>query len=381
MNRIKFALRLSLMACMACILGHAQTGTIQGTVTDKSGAVVQDADVVVTNLNTTQARDAKTGATGAFSVPSLTAGPYSITVTKGGFRAFKVDSVTLTVDQSLTVNASLEAGATSEEVQVRGDEIPPVDLQTAQISNIVESRQIQDLPLITRDPYSLVLLSPGTSQTNTSLGGFSVNGSRDRNNNFMLDGVDNNDTSVPGIPDGIISANPDSTQEFRVITNNFNAEYGRNTGAIIDVATKSGTNAFRGSVYEYGRWNSFGGARDWFNPRVDSSGTVQPMNPYTRNQFGFSIGGPIIKNKTFFFFNEEFQRFRTTLTNAVVAPTAAFRTGVFNYTGPDGTTQPVDLNGANNGFGLPAVDALWKCRFEQCHDPAVLPALGRQLRV
>jgi len=354
MNRIKFALRLSLMACMACILGHAQTGTIQGTVTDKSGAVVQDADVVVTNLNTNQARDAKTGATGAFSVPSLTAGPYSITVTKGGFRAFKVDSVTLTVDQSLTVNASLEAGATSEEVQVRGDEIPPVDLQTAQISNIVESRQIQDLPLITRDPYSLVLLSPGTSQTNTSLGGFSVNGSRDRNNNFMLDGVDNNDTSVPGIPDGIISANPDSTQEFRVITNNFNAEYGRNTGAIIDVATKSGTNAFRGSVYEYGRWNSFGGARDWFNPRVDSSGTVQPMNPYTRNQFGFSIGGPIIKNKTFFFFNEEFQRFRTTLTNAVVAPTAAFRTGVFNYTGPDGTTQPVDLNGANNGFGLPA---------------------------
>jgi len=328
MNRIKFALRLSLMACMACILGHAQTGTIQGTVTDKSGAVVQDADVVVTNLNTNQARDAKTGATGAFSVPSLTAGPYSITVTKGGFRAFKVDSVTLTVDQSLTVNASLEAGATSEEVQVRGDEIPPVDLQTAQISNIVESRQIQDLPLITRDPYSLVLLSPGTSQTNTSLGGFSVNGSRDRNNNFMLDGVDNNDTSVPGIPDGIISANPDSTQEFRVITNNFNAEYGRNTGAIIDVATKSGTNAFRGSVYEYGRWNSFGGARDWFNPRVDSSGTVQPMNPYTRNQFGFSIGGPIIKNKTFFFFNEEFQRFRTTLTNAVVAPTAAFRTGV-----------------------------------------------------
>ena len=354
MNRIKFALRLSFLALMACVLAHAQTGSIQGTVTDKSGAVVQEADITVTNLNTNQTRAAKSGDAGTYSLPSLPVGPYSISVTKGGFRAFKVDNITLTVDQSLTINASLEAGATSEEVQVRGDEIPPVDLQTAQVSNIVESRQIQDLPLITRDPYSLVLLSPGTSQTNTSLGGFSVNGSRDRNNNFLLDGVDNNDTSVPGIPDGVISANPDSTQEFRVITNNFNAEYGRNTGAIIDVATKSGTNTLHGTAYEYGRWNSFGGARDWFNPRVDSSGAVQPMNPYTRNQFGFSIGGPIIKNKTFFFFNEEFQRFRTTLTNSVVAPTAAFKTGVFNYTGPDGTTQLVDLNNANNAFGLPA---------------------------
>jgi hypothetical protein len=348
MNRIQFALRLSLMALFACVLGHAQTGSIQGTVTDKSGAVVQDADVVVTNLDTNQTRTIKTNDTGGYSLPTLPPGPYSLTISKNGFRTFKVDKVTLTVAQAMSVNAELEAGATSEEVQVRGDEIPPVDLETAQVSNLVDSRQMQELPLITRDPYSLVLLSPGTSQTN-AMGGFSVNGGRDRNNNFLLDGVDNNDTSVPGIADGLIAANPDSTQEFRVITDNFNPEYGRNTGAIIDVATKSGTNSLHGGVREFGRWNSFGGARDWFNPRVDpTTGQLNPMDPYVRNQFGFNIGGPIIKNKTFFFADTEFQRFRTTLTESVVAPTAAFKSGVFNYQGGQ-----VDLINANNYYGLP----------------------------
>ena len=176
-----------------------------------------------------------------------------------------------------------------------------------------------------------------------------MNGSRERNNNFLLDGVDNNDTSVPGGSGGVLSANPDSTQEFRVITNNFNAEYGRNTGAIIDVVTKSGTNTFHGNAYEFGRWNAFGGARDWFN-RTDAG----KQDPYIRNQFGYSIGGPIIKNKTFFFFNHELDRFRTTLTNNATVPTAAFKTGVFNYFG-----DPVDLTqaGANNGTGNIAISS------------------------
>src|SRR6185312_9116049 len=175
----------------------------------------------------------------------------------------------------------------TEEVQVLGNELPPVDLDTAQLSNLVDSREIQDLPLITRDPYSLVLLSPGTSQTDSNHGGFTVNGARDRNNNFLLDGVDNNDTSVPGGPDGVLAANPDSTQEFRVITDNFNAEFGRNTGAIIDVITKSGTNTFHGGAYEFGRWNGFGGARDWFNPGTGPNGG--PMNPYVRNQLAILL--------------------------------------------------------------------------------------------
>src|SRR6202162_5892394 len=270
------------------------------------------------------------------------------------FKVYHVSNLPLTVGQMLGLNVELEPGAVTEAIEVRADQIPDIDLESSQVSNLVDGQKINDFPLITRNPYELVLLSPGTSQTNTSMGGISVNGSRERNNNFMLDGVDNNDASVPGIPGGVLAANPDSTEEFRVITNNFNAEYGRNTGAIIDVVTKRGTNAFHGGAYWFGRWNGFGGARDWFNPTLDTSGQPNPMNPYVRNQFGYSIGGPIRKNKTFFFFNEEFDRFRTTTTNSAVVPTAAFKTGVFNYTNA-GQTVPVDLtqSGANNAFGTP----------------------------
>jgi hypothetical protein len=338
MRNLRLLLGGVVVALLCSFVAFAQTGSIGGTVTDKSGAVVLGASVTVTNLDTKATRVATTSGTGAYSLTNLPVGRYEITIKQEGFRTYRVAEAVLTVDQVLAANAQLEPGAVSEEIQVQGNELPPVDLETAQVSNLVNSRQMQDLPLITRDPYSLVLLSPGTSQTNTGLGGFTVNGSRERNNNFMLDGVDNNDTSVPGIPDGLLSANPDSTEEFRVITNNFNAEYGRNTGAIIDVVTKSGTNSFHGGAYEFGRWNSFGGARDWFNRRDNSDGTTNPMNPYIRNQFGYSFGGPIFKNKTFFFVNEEFDRFRTTLTNSATVPTTAFKTGQFSYNG-----TPIDL--------------------------------------
>ena len=353
MKMFRFVLGSAFAVLALAVMGLAQTGSIQGTVSDKSGAIIPGADVNIVNLDTGIVHASKTNSTGAFNVTNLAVGRYSIEIKASGFKGFRVDEAVLSVDQVLTANAQLETGAVTEEVQVNGSELPPVDLDTAQVSNLVDSRQMQDLPLITRDPYSLVLLAPGTSMTNAN-GGFSVNGGRDRNNNFLLDGVDNNDTSVPGIPDGLVAANPDSTEEFRVITDNFNPEYGRNTGAIIDVVTKSGTNTFHGGAREFGRWNSFGGARDWFNPRVDpASGAINPMNPYVRNQFGFNIGGPIWKNKTFFFFDDEFQRFRTTLTESAVVPTAAFKTGTFTYLG-----QPIDLTQANcpsnnNAFCLP----------------------------
>src|SRR6266478_9285742 len=345
----------SIFLVLAATFALAQTGSIQGTVTDSGGAVVQGAEITVKNLGSNAVRTVTSSGTGAYSIPSLPPSTYDVTVKMASFKTFHVSDLPLTVAQTLGVDASLEPGAVTEEVVVRASEVPPVDLETSQVSNLVDSRQILDLPLITRDPYSLVLLSPGTSQTNTSLGGFTVNGSRERNNNFLLDGVDNNDTSVPGIPGGVLSADPESTQEFRVITNNFNAEYGRNTGAIIDVVTKSGTNQFHGDAYEFGRWNGFGGARDWFNRPANG-----PQDPYIRHQFGFSIGGPIRKDKTFFFFNDEMDRFITTLTGTSTVPTAAFKTGVFNFTYIDpntlgSTTVPVDLtpSSSNNVYGLP----------------------------
>ena len=207
-SRATNALRVSFGTILAALvfsaLAAAQTASIKGTVTDTTGAVVVGADVAAHNLDNNSTRTVVTGDTGAYAITNLAAGHYDITVSKTGFRVFKVQKVELTVDQSLTTNARLDAGSTGEEIQVLGTDIPPVDLDTAQVSNLVDSRQMQDLPLITRDPYSLVLLSPGTSQTNTGLGGFTVNGSRERNNNFLLDGVDNNDTSVPGIPDGLL---------------------------------------------------------------------------------------------------------------------------------------------------------------------------------
>jgi Carboxypeptidase regulatory-like domain/TonB-dependent Receptor Plug Domain len=355
-NLMRMFFVLSVLATLTAA-AVAQTGSMAGTVSDASGAVIQGAEITVRNTATNESHQASSSAAGTYTLSNLSVGAYEVTVKKDGFKAFHLPSIELTVAQSLTVDPKLAPGSTTEEVTVRADGVQDVDLESSQITNLVDQRQMEALPLITRNPYQLVLLSPGTSQTDSSSGGISVNGARDRNNNFLLDGVDNNDTSVPGSMGGVLSSNPESAEEFRVITDNFNAEYGRNTGAIIDVVTKSGSNSLHGNAYYFGRWNGFGGARDWFNPATGPNGG--PMNPYIRHQFGFSVGAPIIKNKTFFFFNDEMDRFRTTLTNQATTPTAAFLTGKFNYTYTDTSglshTVPIDLTptGANNPNGFP----------------------------
>ncbi len=357
MKAVRSYFALALAVLLLSLVSFAQTGSIAGTVSDTSGAVVTGADITVRNTATNETHSATSSTTGAYGLTNLAVGTYEVTVKKEGFKAFLLPSIELTVAQTRTVDAKLIPGAVSEEVTVQADRAQDIDLETSQLTNLVDQRQMASLPLITRNPYQLVLLSPGTSQTDSSNGGISVNGARDRNNNFLLDGVDNNDTSVPGIMGGVVAANPESTQEFRVITDNFNAEYGRNTGAIIDVVTKSGANSLHGNVYYFGRWDGFGGARDWFNPGVGPNAGA--INPYIRHQFGFSVGGPIVKNKTFFFFNDEMDRFLTTLTNTADVPTAQFLTGAFNYTYTDTNqvshTVPINITptGANNALGLP----------------------------
>lgn len=341
MRSVGFVLTVLLFTAAA----FAQTGSITGTVSDLSGAVIQGAEITARNTATNENHTATSSGAGVYDLTNLPVGPYEVRVKKDGFKAFVQTSIELTVAQAFSVDAKLTPGAASEEVTVQGDRMQDVDLETSQITNLVDQRQMESLPLITRNPYQLVLLSPGTSQTDSASGGISVNGARDRNNNFMLDGVDNNDTSVPGGMGGVLTANPESTEEFRVITDNFNAEYGRNTGAIIDVVTKSGSNLLHGNLYYFGRWNGFGGARDWFNPSEGPN--AGPMNPYIRHQFGFSVGGPIIKNKTFFFFNDEMDRFITALTSQATVPTQGFLAGQFNYTYSDTSfaqhTVPIDL--------------------------------------
>ncbi|HXY51016.1 MAG TPA: TonB-dependent receptor [Terriglobales bacterium] len=324
----------------------AQTaGSIQGTVTDSSGAVVDSATVTATNLNTNLARTATTNSSGFYSIPNLVPALYSVKFDKQGFTSVAINSATLTTAQVLTLNATLRVGSVKEVIEVNGAAVAPVGTESTQLSTLISNKTITDLPLLTRNPYELILLSPGTNLNVDFTGGISVNGSRDRNNNFLLDGVDNNDTSVPGGPTGVLAINPDSTQEFRVITNTFNAEYGRNTGAIIDVITRSGTNSFHGDAYEFGRYSGLG-ARDFFNAAPDAK------NPYVRNQFGFSVGGPVIKNRTFFFINGEFQRFRTTLTNSTILPTAEFKSGLFTTNGQQIDVRTAIAPGNLTGLGL-----------------------------
>lgn len=347
-TRRKIAPLLALLF-FAVLKINAQTATVAGTITDPSGTGVGAATVTLKNTTTGATRTATADGSGTYSIPNVSVGSYDATFEKTGLSLLQFHNLVLTVAQNLTLNGTLTISTISQEVDVAGSVVPNIDLENAQLSNVVDQRRIEDLPLITRDPYSLVLLSPGTQQTTSSLGGFSVNGHNERNNNFMLDGVDNNDASVPGIPGGISTINPDSTQEFRVITNSYLPEFGRNSGAIVDVVTRSGSNTFHGDVYEFNRVNALA-ARDYFNPTPD------PQNPSVRNQFGASLGGPIIKDKTFFFVNAEWDRFRTTLTNQSAVPTAAFKTGIFNYTDQNGNTQLINLaspSSSNNVQGLP----------------------------
>ena len=259
----------------------------------------------------------------------------------------------MNIAATLPLNFNLAVGAASTTVNVAGVTAAPIETQSYQLSNVIDAKQITNLPLVLRDPYQLVLLSSGAVTASNNDGGFAINGQRDRNNNFLLDGADNNDTSVPGIPGGLVSANPDSAQEFRVITNNFDAEFGRNTGAIVDVVTRGGTNRFHGGAYEFGRYNALG-ARDFFNTKANG-----PQDPYVRNDFGASLGGPLQKDKLFFFLNGEVQRFRTTRTANQLVPTAAFKSGIFTYVDPvDGSQTPVNLTtgpaNPNNLTGLPS---------------------------
>lgn len=344
------AFRLSVLVCLLILSGRllAQTSaSISGSVSDPSGAAVQGATIIATEVATGTARSAKTNGTGFYAIPNLPPGKYSVKVEKEGFRPTEFTAISLSVAQALEVNVQLNLGTVEQSLEVNGDTVAPIETETSQLSTLVDSKTMTDLPLLTRNPYELVLLSPGAIQPNDGSNGFAVNGSRDRNNNFLLDGVDNNDTSVPGGGSGIIGANPDAAQEFRVITNDFNAEYGRNTGAIIDVITRGGTNQLHGDAYWFGRYNALG-ARDFFNRAPDK------QDPYVRNDFGFSVGGPIVKNKTFFFINNEYQRFRTTLTVSRTVPTAAFKSGLFSVPTASGT-QTIDLRtptGANNNTGL-----------------------------
>ena len=351
---------LSFLLLVFCLpqFALAQTASFTGTVTDQTAAVIPQAKVTARNLATNALRDTITDGFGSYRITSLVPGVYDVRIEKAGFKIVDYARVELTVGQVQSLSPALVPSAAGETVTVQGSQVAPIDLDDAEVGNMVNSQQVEALPLILRDPYQLILNSPGAIQGNSVLGGLSVNGSRERNNNFLLDGTDNNDADSPGlaIPQpGLTSLNPDSVQEFRVITSSFLPEFGRNTGAVIDIVSKHGTNDFHSDVYWFGRFDAFG-ARDYFNHELDASGNPVPKDSYSRNIFGFSAGGPILHNKTFWFANYEGSRFSTTLTNTSIVPTQAFKSGQFTFTDSNGNAIPIDVStpiSANNIFGVP----------------------------
>jgi len=363
-----FVAMLMILSLPPCL--RAQTGSIGGTVTDSTGASLPNAKITALNLATGASRWVQTDESGTYRLTNLNPGLYDVRIEHPNFNTVLFSQIQLSVDQVLTLDAKLLVSAVRETVKVTSESVAPVDLNDAQVGNLVDSRQMEDLPLILRDPYQLILLSPGVVQSNTLFSGFSVNGSRERSNNFLLDGTDNNDPDLGTFPghQGLSSLNPETTQEFRVITNSYLPEFGRNNGAIIDIVTKRGANDLHASAYWFGRYTALS-AKDFF-------ATDRSQEPFVRNQFGYSVSGPIQKNKTFFFANEEFQRFSTTLLKSSIVPTHDFKTGLFTYTS-QGQSATVDVragNSPNNATGL-SPDLMMAAILAKYPDPKLVDSI------
>jgi hypothetical protein len=314
--------------------------TLSGTVTDTSGGVVPNADVTAKNISTGIARTAVTNGSGLFTVPNLQPGPYEITVAAGGFNTDVRSGVTLNVGQELVLNFTVKPGMAIQKVEVNA-EAPTVNLANATLGGINDSTTVAELPLNGRSWTDLATLQPGVhlaqdqppinagDRIKRGLGlELTISGGRPQQNNYLLDGVNINDYANAG-PGSVLGGNlgTDAVAEFSILTTNYAAEYGRTSGGVISAITKTGTNQFHGSAYEFLRNSSLDAANFFDN----ASGNGKP--PLRRNQYGGSAGGPIQKDKTFIFGDYEGvkQALGTTVIDNV--PSAAAVGGLLYYTG------------------------------------------------
>src|SRR5580698_1952218 len=282
------------------------SGRVMGRVADPTGAVLSAVKVILTNEATGISRDANTNDSGDFSFVDVAPGTYTVQFELTGFKKNVQKSVIVDVNQVVTLNSTLQIGGSQETVEVTS-EAPQVDTSSTQLGAVINDRSVNELPLNTRDTYQFLQLQPGEQAQlgssgalfagSSDAGAVSVNGGRTRANNFSVNGGDANDQFV-NTP--TIQPTPDAVEEFRVITNTFDAEYGRNSGSVVNVITKSGTNAFHGNIYEYFR-----------NTVLDARGYPDTSKPQlNQNQFGGTFGGPIKKDRTFFFASYEARRIR-----------------------------------------------------------------------
>jgi Carboxypeptidase regulatory-like domain/TonB dependent receptor len=325
------AIATLLMAIVFSVSTNAQTfrGTILGTVTDTSGAAVSGATVSIKNTGTGLLRTVNTSDDGSFSAPELPIGTYSVTVEKSGFKVGVVNGISVEVSTERRADVVLQPGDVSQTVEVSGDTLPQVESTSNTLGGIIESTVVTNLPVNGRDYQKLIFLVPGVAgspdqitDSPGSFGIFSVNGARGRANNFLLDGTDMNDgyRNDPAINEAGVFGTPatilpiEAIAELRVLSN-FEPEYGRSAGGVINIVTKSGTNDFHGTGFEFFRNNALD-ARNFFN-QVGS-----PQNPFHNNQFGGALGGPIRRDKTFFFIDYEAMREKGAEASTACVPTA-----------------------------------------------------------
>ncbi|MGC2821907.1 MAG: carboxypeptidase regulatory-like domain-containing protein [Candidatus Sulfotelmatobacter sp.] len=337
-------------------------GRILGRIADPSGAVLAHVKVVATNEATGVSRDTDSNDSGDYSFPEVPVGVYSLSFELTGFKKDLRHSVSVDLNQVVTLNMVMQIGRAQEVVDVTA-EAPLVDTTSTQLGAIMGSREVSNLPLNSRDTYQLLQLQPGVMSTtgssnsliygSDSPGAVSVNGGRGRANNFSVNGGDANDLFV-NLP--TVQPSPDSIQEFRVLTNTFDAEYGRNSGSVINVVTKSGTNQWHGSTYEFFR-NKVLNANEYCFTGGEGLPCEKPQ--FNQNQFGGTFGGPIKKDRTFFFASYEGRRIRQgILSPAVTVPSSQETPSPTNLVNGQIVADFSDVNPVTGGNASPFAGTL-----------------------
>jgi hypothetical protein len=332
-----FAVAMSVLAILALLASPAKAqstyGSIVGAVTDASGAVIPGASVTLTNIGTNEKRTFETDAAGNYRFVNLLPANYKLEVEKSGFKHLERDSVVVQVGSTVRIDAALEVGAVTETIEVSA-QTPLLNTESASLGQVVEGQQVQQMPLNGRNVVNLIAMTPGVIPQGSSMGSASTNQTDHTNitgwGNFQIGGgiSGSNAMYVDGAPINVLSQNAiglvitqDSVQEFNVSTNNSGAEFGRSGGGVVNMATKSGTNSFHGSAYEYLRNNVFN-ANKWESNRA---GKKRPQ--WNQNQYGANLSGPIIKDKLFFFFSWEGFSNRLAVTATSNMPTQDMRNG------------------------------------------------------
>ncbi len=350
------AVSLALVILLASTMLSAQGtgGRILGRIADSSGAVIGKVKVTAVNEATGVSRDTQSSDNGDYGFPDLPVGTYTLTFELAGFKKDIRKSIALDINQVITLNMTMQIGGAQEVVDVTS-EAPLVDTTSTQLGAVMGDHQVSNLPLNSRDTYQLLQLQPGVMSTvgasnsvvygSDSPGAVSVNGGRGRSNNFSVNGGDANDLFA-NLP--TVQPSPDSIQEFRVLTNTFDAEYGRNSGSVVNVVTKSGTNQFHGDMYEFFR-NKVLNANNYCLTGIDGLPCTKPQ--FNQNQFGGTFGGPIVKDRTFFFASYEGRRVRQgILSPAVNVPSSQERPSPTNLVNGQIVADFSDANPVGSPF-------------------------------